>query len=61
MYGQYYPGTPNAYNPASPGRPKEEAEAQGSTEEQDGYYQSPGAQPDILVSSIRVTRESLLL
>lgn len=46
MYGQYYPGTPNAYNPASPGRPKEEAEAQGSTEEQDGYYQSPGAQPD---------------
>jgi hypothetical protein len=45
MYGQYYPGAPNAYNP-SPGRPKEEAEAQGSTEEQDGYYQSPGAQPD---------------
>lgn len=43
MYGQYYPGTPNAYNPASPGRPKDEAEAEA---EDDGYYPSPGAQPD---------------
>lgn len=44
MYGQYYPGAPTTYNPASPGRSK--LSAQGSTEEQDQYYHSPGAKPD---------------
>ena len=55
MYGQYYPGgpgTPIAYNAASPGRPKPAAQAQPpQMDEQGQYYQSPGAGPDSSASS----------